>query len=100
MNYCLWRAARYGLAVVLLVSYLAYVMFAVFRVRNGRPRHRIAALGPAIALAQQDTQALFDPEREQAEERITQGRGGRGGAPVASTGATGARAPPGRRRRT
>src|SRR4029078_4968699 len=59
-----------ALAVVLLVSYLAYVMFAVFRVRNGRPRHRIAALGPAIALAQQDTQALFDPEREQAEERI------------------------------
>jgi Ca2+:H+ antiporter len=58
------------LAVVLLVSYLAYVMFAVFRVRNGRPRRRIAALGPAIALAQQDTQALFDPERQQAEERI------------------------------
>jgi Ca2+:H+ antiporter len=59
-----------ALAVVLLVSYVAYVMFAVFRVRNGRPRRRIAALGPAIALAQQDTQALFDPEREQAEERI------------------------------
>jgi Ca2+:H+ antiporter len=59
-----------ALAVVLLVSYIAYVMFAVFRVRNGRPRHRIAALGPAIALAQQDTQALFDPERQQAEERI------------------------------
>jgi Ca2+:H+ antiporter len=59
-----------ALAVVLLVSYLAYVMFAVFRVRNGRPRHRIAALGPAIALAQQDTQALFDTERQQAEERI------------------------------
>ena len=56
--------------MVLLVSYIAYVMFAVFRVRNGRPRHRIAALGPAIALAQQDTQALFDPERQQAEERI------------------------------
>jgi Ca2+/H+ antiporter len=59
-----------ALAVVLLVSYLAYVMFAVFRVRNGRPRQRIAALGPAIALAQQDTQALFDPEARQAEERI------------------------------
>jgi Ca2+:H+ antiporter len=59
-----------ALAVVLLVSYIAYVMFAVFRVRNGRPRRRIAALGPAIALAQQDTQALFDPERQQAEERI------------------------------
>ena len=59
-----------ALAVVLLVSYLAYVMFAVFRVRNGRPRHRIDAFGPALALAQQDTQALFDPERQQAEERI------------------------------
>jgi Ca2+:H+ antiporter len=60
-----------ALAVVLLVSYLAYVMFAVFRVRNGRPRRqREAALGPAIALAQQDTQALFEPERQQAEARI------------------------------
>jgi Ca2+:H+ antiporter len=60
-----------ALAVVLLVSYVAYVMFAVFRVRDGRPRtRRSAALGPAIALAQQDTQALFDPEREQAEARI------------------------------
>jgi Ca2+:H+ antiporter len=59
-----------ALAVVLLVSYLAYVMFAVFRVRDGRPRRRrSAALGPAIALATQDTQALFDPEREQAEAR-------------------------------
>jgi Ca2+:H+ antiporter len=60
-----------ALAVVLLVSYLAYVMFAVFRVRDGRPRRRrSAALGPALALAQQDTQALFDPERQQAEARI------------------------------
>jgi Ca2+:H+ antiporter len=59
-----------ALAVVLLVSYLAYVMFAVFRVRDGRPRRRAAAFGPALALAQQDTQALFDPEREQAEARI------------------------------
>jgi Ca2+:H+ antiporter len=59
-----------ALAVVLLVSYLAYVMFAVFRVRDGRPRRRrSAALDPAIALATQDTQALFDPEREQAEAR-------------------------------
>src|SRR5262249_51149503 len=38
-----------------------------------RPRtRRSAALGPAIALAQQDTQALFDPEREQAEARQRQ----------------------------
>jgi Ca2+:H+ antiporter len=60
-----------ALAVVLLVSYLAYVMFAVFRVRDGRsrPRRPTAAFGPALALAQQDTQALFDPEREQAEAR-------------------------------
>jgi Ca2+:H+ antiporter len=59
-----------ALAVVLLISYLAYVMFAVFRVRDGRPRRRrSAALEPALALATQDTDALFDPERNQAEER-------------------------------
>lgn len=60
-----------ALAVVLLISYLAYVMFAIFRVRDGRPRaRRSAALEPAVAIARQDTQALFDPEREQAEARV------------------------------
>jgi Ca2+:H+ antiporter len=67
-----------ALAVVLLVSYLAYVLFAVFRVRTGeerrpgrRGREAQAAFGPALALASQpDTQALFAQERAQAEERL------------------------------
>lgn len=69
------------LAVVLLVSYLAYVAFAVFRFRAGhslggaRGRQQAgeesSAFGPALALANQpDTQALFETERAQAEQRL------------------------------
>lgn len=78
------------LAIVLLVSYLAYIAFAVFRIGEGenlpakrarrrqerlakRVQHRIQRLGhldqmPEIALP--DTQALFPEERETARERI------------------------------
>jgi Ca2+:H+ antiporter len=63
-----------ALAVVLLVSYLAYVLFAVFRFRAGDNldrRHPRSAFDPAIVLAERpDTQALFEQEREQAEERV------------------------------
>lgn len=78
------------LAIVLLVSYLAYIAFAVFRIgegenlpakrahrRNERLRKRmerqLQRLGhldqmPEVALP--DTQALFPEEREKARERI------------------------------
>jgi len=66
-----------ALAVVLLVSYLSYVLFAVFRFRAGKDlsrkgrRGRRGAFDPALALAEQpDTQALFSEEREQAEGRL------------------------------
>ncbi|HEX6819167.1 MAG TPA: hypothetical protein VF120_12390 [Ktedonobacterales bacterium] len=64
-----------ALAVVLLISYCAYVLFAVFRVRD---RQRLgpaapqlpAVFDPVAALAgQSDQQALFSEEREHAEER-------------------------------
>lgn len=78
------------LAIVLLISYLAYIAFAVFRIGEGenlvekRARHRderlrkrmqrqLERLGhldqmPEVALP--DTQALFPEERETARERI------------------------------
>jgi Ca2+/H+ antiporter len=64
-----------ALAVVLLISYFAYVLFAVFRVRDRKPGQRLpAALEPAAALVEQtDTQALFSQEREQAEQDIEEG---------------------------
>lgn len=64
-----------ALAVVLLISYFAYILFAVFRVRDRKPGQRLpAALEPAAALVEQtDTQALFAREREQAELDIEAG---------------------------
>jgi Ca2+:H+ antiporter len=78
------------LAIVLLVSYFAYIAFAVFRVGEGdnlvekrarrrderlrkRMQHQLGRLGhleqmPEVALP--DTQALFPEERETARERI------------------------------
>ncbi len=78
------------LAVVLLVSYLAYIGFAVFRLREGynlvevgkqrrtarlrqkllkRMQRQQRSLDLAFA-GQPDTQALFHEEREQAERRL------------------------------
>ncbi len=65
-----------ALAVVLLVSYLAYVAFAVFRFRAGvnlsqRPGRLGAAFDPILAVAERPgTQALFEQERAQAEARV------------------------------
>jgi Ca2+:H+ antiporter len=75
------------LAIVLLVSYLAYVGFAVFRMGEGynlveqrqkrkaarrakrqQRRHKGDAVFAPL-LAQTDTQALFEEERESAEKR-------------------------------
>ncbi|MGH2518071.1 MAG: hypothetical protein ACRDHP_20705, partial [Ktedonobacterales bacterium] len=79
------------LAVVLLLSYLAYIFFTVFRFREGynlveegkkrrasRRKARLArkrGLTPAereyaLVEAQLDTQALFSEERASAEERV------------------------------
>jgi Ca2+:H+ antiporter len=64
-----------ALAIVLLVSYLAYVAFAVFHFRAGRNLSQAAGrLEPAFDLVlataeRPDTQALFEQERERAEER-------------------------------
>ncbi len=64
-----------ALAVVLLVSYFSYVLFAVFRFRAGRnlsqsARQPAAVFDPILALAGgPDTQALFQQERAQAEQR-------------------------------
>jgi len=65
-----------ALSIVLIVSYLAYVAFAVFRFRAGvnlsqRPGRLGAEFDPILAVAERpDTQALFQQEREQAEERV------------------------------
>jgi Ca2+:H+ antiporter len=65
-----------ALSIVLIVSYLAYVAFAVFRFRAGvnlsqRPGRLGAAFDPILAVAERpDTQALFEQERKQAEERV------------------------------
>lgn len=77
------------LAVVLLVSYLAYIGFTVFRFREGyylvetgrkrraeRQQRKLArrqspgARDFALVEAQLDTQALFSEERESAERRL------------------------------
>lgn len=76
------------LAVVLLVSYLAYIVFTVFRFRDGydlvaaghkrrdaRRRKRLARRSRrdrelTLIGAQLDTQALFSEEREAAERRL------------------------------
>ncbi|HKV83995.1 MAG TPA: hypothetical protein VJN88_05530 [Ktedonobacterales bacterium] len=83
-----------ALAIVLVLSYIAYLAFAVFRVQEGynlvekrllkrtakkqaRIERRERRRSPLFA-SQPDTQALFREEREQAEERFE-----RGSAPVA-----------------
>ncbi|HEX6799931.1 MAG TPA: hypothetical protein VF116_19625 [Ktedonobacterales bacterium] len=71
------------LAVVLLVSYVAYIVFAVFRLGEGydlplvRQRKRLARQlrrlhrsGTLPALAMDDRRALFAEERESAEVRL------------------------------
>jgi Ca2+/H+ antiporter len=70
-----------ALAIVLLVSYLAYVLFAVFRFRAGRnlsqAARAAAVFEPALALAgEPDTLALFEQERQRAEEREEEELGG------------------------
>lgn len=76
------------LAVVLLVSYLAYIVFAVFRLgegydlpllrlrkREARRLKRLHRSGALPALALDDTQALFAEERASAERRLFDGEG-------------------------
>jgi Ca2+/H+ antiporter len=99
-----------ALAVVLLVSYLAYVGFAVFRLSDGynlverraqrrqeRTRHkqeqralRLARRGGLVLPVQPDTQALFREERELAERRL---EGSPVGAELAGLAASSASAP-------
>lgn len=83
-----------ALAIVLVISYVAYLAFAVFRVQEGynlvekRLRKRTAKKQARIErrerrrspllVSQPDTQALFHEEREQAEATLE-----RGSAPVA-----------------
>lgn len=78
------------LAIVLLISYLAYIAFAVFRIGEGenlpekrarrrnerlrkrmeRQLQRLGHLDQMPEVAPPDTQALFPEEREKARERI------------------------------
>ena len=63
------------IAVVLLISYVAYLIFVVFRL-GAEPRAKKGKPGDTPAdgsssLAGVDTQALFEPERASAEERLS-----------------------------
>ena len=78
-----------ALAIVLVVSYVAYLAFAVFRIQEGynlvekrfhkrmakkqaKLERRVRRHQPALA-AQPDTQALFSEERQQAMQRLERG---------------------------
>jgi Ca2+:H+ antiporter len=71
-----------ALAVVLLLSYVAYLAFAVFRLGEGynlverrqqkrQARQQRGRVAPVVALP--DTQALFAEERASAEQRLEKG---------------------------
>src|SRR5262249_23544629 len=68
-----------ALAVVVLVSYLAYLIFVVFKPRTGynmadkgnKGRRGVSPADSSGSLIAPDTQALFAEERTSAEERLS-----------------------------
>jgi Ca2+:H+ antiporter len=63
------------IAIVLLVSYVAYLVFVVFRPRTGYnmagKRGKAAAAEDSSVLVAPDTQALFEAERASAESKLS-----------------------------